>query len=261
MAQPSDIKDDRTADLVQRYHKDGYVLIESFLDEKRVSKLAAHYEKNYTSLSSAELQQRHAAVGDQRYMITAAIKGPLNSPELYANETLMPVMSELLGNHFIISSFGSVIAFPGADAQSVHFDYPPLYQDEAVCAALPPHAVTLVVPLVNITPETGSTALWPGTHTRVGSRALLEQLVQENSFEGSVCLYPKLGDAFLMDFRLIHAGTANRSEIARPILYIVYSRPWFREDMNFPEQPPINISPKQLRKVPKDLRYLFTAAS
>ena len=88
----------------------------------------------------------------------------------------------------------------------------------------------------------------------------MTELVESGSFHGSVAPKPKLGDAFLMDFRLIHAGTPNVSDIARPILYIVYSRPWFREDMNFDEQPPINLSPKQRKKVPKKLRYLFANA-
>ena len=71
---------------------------------------------------------------------------------------------------------------------------------------------------------------------------------------------PKLGDVYLMDFRLIHAGTANQSDQARPILYLVYSRPWFREDLNFDEQPPIRISRKQYQRVPSEYRHLFASA-
>ena len=249
-----------TEALLVRYNRDGFVMLESAFDKTSMQNLATYYHDEYTSLSKQKLEQRHALVGDRRYMITAKIKGPLNDPALYANETVMPLLTELLGKHFVISSFGSVIAFPGAESQAVHFDYPPLYADEATCAALPPHAITLVVPLVDITQETGSTAVWPSSHARVGARKQLTELVESGSFHGSIAPKPKLGDAFLMDFRLIHAGTPNVSDIARPILYIVYSRPWFREDMNFDEQPPINLSPKQRKKVPKKLRYLFANA-
>ena len=252
-------KDDN-AKAIDTYLQQGVLCIEDLFDREYIEKLSGYYHKKYATLSKPQLAASHAMVGDRRYMITAAIKGPLNKPCLYANSNLMPLFSTLLGPDFVISSFGSVLAFPGATAQSVHFDYPPLYEDESVCASLPPHAITLVIPLVDITEETGSTALWPGSHTRIGARAELQHLVDSGSMQGSVCPTPKLGDAFLMDFRLIHAGTPNVGDIARPILYIVYSRPWFREDMNFTEQPRINISEKQLAKVPKKWRRLFSSA-
>lgn len=242
---------------VDLYSQHGVLWIEDLLDRDRVENLSAYYHRKYATLSKPQLAASHAMVGDRRYMITAAIKGPMNDPELYANPKLMPILNQLLDPGFVISSFGSVLAFPGAAAQSVHFDFPPLYQDEAVCAALPPHAITLVIPLVDITSDTGSTAVWPGSHNRTGSRDELERLVESGAMDGSVCPTPKMGDAFLMDFRLIHAGTPNVSDSPRPILYIVYSRPWFREDMNFQEQPRINMSDKQLKKVPKKLRHLF----
>ena len=193
-------------------------------------------------------------------MIATEIKGKLNDPVLYANDRLMPVLQDLLGNGFVVSSFGSVIAFPGAQSQPVHFDYPPLFESEATCATLPPHAITLVVPLVDLTETTGSTSLWLKSHTSAGARLKLQELVESGSSEGAVFPLAKMGDAYLMDFRLIHSGMPNNSSIARPILYIVYSRPWFNESMNFAEQPRINLSRKQYRKIPKAWRHLFESA-
>ena len=245
---------------VAAFQRDGVLWIRDLFRRERICRLASYYNQHYASLEKEELEQRHAMVGDQRYMITASIKGPLNSTKLYANKTLMPLLRRLLGNRLIISSFGSVIAYPGADAQRVHFDYPPLFDEETTCVSLPPHAITLVIPLVDLTEQTGSTAVWLGSHTRIGARRELEGLVASGSYDGSVTPLPKMGDAFLMDFRTIHAGTPNRSDSPRPILYIVYSREWFREDLNFSEQPAINISAKQLGKVPRKHRHLFSAA-
>jgi ectoine hydroxylase-related dioxygenase (phytanoyl-CoA dioxygenase family) len=249
-----------THDAVASFNQHGALWIENALPRQFVRGLQEAYSAKYTSLSKTKLRKRYAVVGDGRYMITVSVKPPFNSPELYANPTLMPILQQLLGADCVISSFGSVVAFPGADAQSVHFDYPPLFESEEVCAALPPHAITLVVPLVDLDEMTGSTAIWEGSHARVGARDQLRKLVDESSWQGSTMPLPRMGDVYLMDFRLIHGGTANRSDHPRPILYIVYSRPWFREDMNFDEQPPIKISRKQLKRVPKDLRYLFSWA-
>ncbi|MFK8111728.1 MAG: phytanoyl-CoA dioxygenase family protein [Rubripirellula sp.] len=245
---------------VEIYNEQGALWISGLFDRGFVEAMAARYQRKYASRSEATLREKHAMVGDRRYMISVDVKAEFNSPALYANPSVMSVLSRLLGEHFVISSFGSVLAFPGADAQPVHCDYPPLYPNPEICVGLPPHAITLVVPLVDIDETTGGTAMWLGTHRQPNAGEELERLSQSESIEGAVCLQPKMGDAFLMDYRLIHAGSANRSNETRPIMYIVYSRPWFREDLNFKEQLPIKITKKQFKKVPKSLRYLFASA-
>ncbi|NNE01368.1 MAG: hypothetical protein HKN47_28980 [Pirellulaceae bacterium] len=253
----SDPDDQRIAAAIERYQEHGVLWIEDLFSRDYIREIAEYYHEKYTCLSKSQLESRYAKVGDRRYMISVNVKGPLNCPALYANHRLMPILQNLLGPQCVISSFGSVIAFPGAAAQNVHFDYPPLFECEETCVSLPPHAITLVVPLIDLTAETGSTAVWFGSHRRLGARDELQRLAQSGSLDGSVCQKPKMGDAFLMDFRMIHAGTPNIGDQARPILYIVYSRPWFREDLNFTEQPPIAITKKQLRKVPKKWRHVF----
>ncbi len=250
--------DDSTAGDVQQIFCDqGAVWLERVFSRRLIRQLSKIYFRKYASLAQSELESRYACVGDRRYMITTQIKGKFNQPDLYAHARLMPIFENLLGRHFVISSFGSVVAFPGADAQSVHFDYPPLYEDAATCAALPPHAITLVIPLVKLDSQKGGTALWLGSHRDPDAREKLQSLAESGSMKGSQFPDAAIGDAYLMDFRMIHAGLPNRSEVARPILYIVYSRPWFNESLNFAEQPPINLSAKQYQKIPSAYRHLF----
>ncbi len=245
---------------VRAFRQQGVVWLANVLTRKFVSRLSEAFAKQYCSLGPAELGRRYALVGEKRYMISVDVVPPFHSSKLYANAGLIPILHELLGSDCVISSFGSVVAFPDAPAQPVHFDFPPLFESAELCASLPPYAITLVVPLVDLSESTGSTAVWEGSHRRVGARQELNDLYESGELTGASLPMPKMGDAFLMDFRLIHAGTANRSEHARPILYIVYSRPWFREEQNFTEQPPINISMSQLLKVPSKHRHLFAAA-
>lgn len=246
---------------VESFREHGALWLESALPVELIAQLRDAYSRRYTSLGKTKLGKRFAAVGDKRFMVTVKVKPPFDSPSLFANPTLMPIFHQLLGPDCIISSFGSVVALPGADAQDIHFDYPPLYQSEETCAMLPPHAITMVVPLIDLDESTGSTAIWEGSHRQVGSRDLLRRLSNESSTEGSTMPLAKAGDVYLMDFRLIHAGAENRSDRPRPILYIVYSRPWFCEDMNFDEQPSIRISSKRLKKIPTEHRHLFARAT
>lgn len=247
-------------DAAAAFRQQGVVWIQNVLTRTFVNRLSRAFSQQYCSLARSELARRYALVGDKRYMISVDIVPPFHSTKLYANDGLMPIFHELLGPDCVISSFGSVVAFPGASDQPVHFDFPPLFESEELCASLPPYAITLVVPLVDLNESTGSTAVWEGSHRRVGSRQQLSELADSGDFTEASLPTPKMGEVFLMDFRLIHAGTANQSEHPRPILYIVYSRPWFREELNFSEQPPINLSQSQLLKVPKKHRHLFAAA-
>ena len=236
---------------------DGAIWLRDAIDPRLVQRLAKRFRKHYLSLGESALADRFACVGDSRYLVSVEIKGAFNSVGLFANPNLLPLMNQLLGQRIRISSFSVVVSLKGSKAQPVHVDYPPLFDDESVCNALPPHAITLIVPLTDLTPETGSTAIWLGSHNAPGSRDRLVALSNSESFGGSSVPLPKVGDAVLMDYRTIHAGTPNVSGEPRPILYIVYSRSWFNEHLNFAEQPPVNISPKQLARVPKKYRALF----
>ena len=138
----------------------GAIWLEDVFPAALIKKLAKAYEKTYTSASLAQLKKRHAIVGDRRFMITVTIEPPFNTPKLYANPILSQILSSLLGAQFSISSFGSVVTLPGAADQPIHFDHPPLFESEKDCKSLPPHAITVVVPLVEIKEETGSTAIW-----------------------------------------------------------------------------------------------------
>ena len=40
------------------------------------------------------------------------------------------------------------------------------------------------------------------------------------------------GDCIVLDYRTLHAGLPNRSNRARPIVYMVYARPWFFDHAN-----------------------------
>jgi ectoine hydroxylase-related dioxygenase (phytanoyl-CoA dioxygenase family) len=244
---------DQAANLFSQH---GALWLENALPKEFVANLRAAYSAKYSSCGQRKLASKFARVGDQRFMISVKIKGVFNSPLLYANPNLMPILSRTLGPDFVISSFGSVVAFPGAEDQPIHFDHPPLFQSEQACSDLPAHAITVVIPLVDIDRETGSTGIWEGSH-RSGGRAKLNELMEKPSWEGAALPLPRAGDAYLMDYRVIHGGMANHSQTIRPIFYIVYSRPWFNDYSNFSDQLAIRLSKKQRKKIPKQHRRLF----
>lgn len=119
---------------------------------------------------------------------------------------------------------GGLMSLPGAEPQDTHMDGHHLFDDAIQC---PPHCLTVLVPLVPVTRETGPTEFWPGSHN-----------LERRQVGASPGAAPELslGDALLFDYKLIHRGTENVSDHLRPVMYTVWGRSWFNELVNFPSE-------------------------
>ena len=66
-----------------------------------------------------------------------------------------------------------------------------------------------------------------------------------------------LGSCLLNDYRVSHRGMANRSDVVRPILTIIYNRPWFRDFKNYSKQPPLRCSLRAYQAMEEDHQRFF----
>ena len=164
-------------------------------------------------------------VGVKRFMVPVAFSGVFNTPQVYANPFVLTLARDTLGPECVLGSFGAVIALPGAEEQHIHRDHPFLFAEEAIDTAMPAYAVTVIVPLVDVDGHHGTTRVWPGSH-----RVSLEDKAKRLPYEDAAV---RVGSCILMDYRMLHCGTANNSEQLRPILYLVYHRPWFKDYVNY----------------------------
>jgi len=242
----------------QIFSKEGFVVIKNVLDPKFVDELLQDYIKTNADYFHYGSSADALEVGDKRKMITVELKPPFNSIDLYANPFFFPIVNRLLGGNCILGSFGSVVSLPGSEMQQIHFDHPNLFRDyelAGIMARIPAFAITVVIPLVAITDETGPTRMWPGSHLL--PRGLKQKLINEGATYDPLC---ERGDCILFDYRLLHAGMPNKSSQVRPILYSIYYRPWFRDAVNYAKQEPLLMSLENFRKVPDQYTHLFTWA-
>jgi hypothetical protein len=65
------------------------------------------------------------------------------------------------------------------------------------------------------------------------------------------------GDAILIDYRTLHGGQPNMSQIVRPILYLVYARSWFFDDLNHTHRSPLDMPLETFEALPEDLKPLL----
>jgi hypothetical protein len=233
------------------FARDGYLVIDRLFDPALIDAVREEYERQFGDLSEDRLPS-HLNVGDRRVQLPIALQGPLLDPMLGAHPLLMRMLESLLGRDFLIDNATVVVALPGAQDQSLHRDHHELFPGAAESGeGLGAYAITVSIPLVDLTAETGSTKLFTGSHrTKAGSG-------KPQTLSDAEMPYMAKGGCYLMDYRLWHHGTANRSPDPRPILYLVYSRPWFTDMLNFADMPRLQVANDELMNVPAGQRRLF----
>lgn len=180
----------------------------------------------------AEIVQRSPG----RYDMVWEWVTPFSDLDQIVDDLLMPNLRAMLGEECKIMLQGVVVSQPNAIEQFWHIDGEHLYLDHA--HHLPAHCINIFIPLIDITPENGPTELCLGSHflTKSGTRtfkAAADNLTAIGYTDMPVSLISKAGSIDLFDYRILHRGLANNSLNARPILYLVAARQWYR-DRTFP---------------------------
>lgn len=230
------------------FRKHGVLHIKNVFDLALLNECHVEFLETYQSYLVNAKHEDALRIGDKRFQITLNMQEPFNSPSLYGNELVLPLMKRLLGNQCILGCFTSAMSLPGSLDQRLHKDHKHLFHDGPEEAMLPSFAVTMMVPLIDLNEHVGTTRLKKGTH-RLSSE-------QSKTLPYQTPLVQR-GDCYLMDYRASHHGQANRSDTPRPIVSMVYQRPWFRDYMNFKNQPSLSITCEEFKSVPDPLKSLL----
>jgi hypothetical protein len=237
---------------VEQFERDNFLVVTRLFDPALIDAAAAEFNRQFADVDPEALPP-HLRVGPRRVQLPIQLKGPLLNPELYANPLLLRMLEALLGKNFLLDSVSAVVAFPDAPEQRLHRDHDDLFNEiQELRAQIRPYAITVTIPLVDFTEETGATRLFGGSQA-LGWPAVEEKLANA---EGHLS-YVKRGGCYVMDYRLIHRGTPNRSGAMRPMLSLIYTRPWFTDSENFNAHPRILIAQEEFAKIPAEHRPLF----
>jgi len=190
-------------------------------------------------------------VGGARFEIVVRMRGAFGV-DAFANPLIVNFLGKLLGHDMRLSGLTTVVSYPGADTQNMHRDHGHLFPERGVGPQLPTYAVNVSVPLIDVNEQTGPTALWPGSHRWPEGAP--------PPANGAVLVPFLRGDAILIDYRTGHAGLPNRGGQTRPILYMVYVRPWFFDDVNHPGRSPLNMSLAEYEALPESVKPLLLRA-
>jgi ectoine hydroxylase-related dioxygenase (phytanoyl-CoA dioxygenase family) len=145
-----------------------------------------------------------------------------------------------------------VVSHPGATTQHPHRDHEHLFSDPGLGPSLPVYAINVAVPLVDVDVKTGPTGVWLGSH-----RLPANPPVERHSMTVAAL---QRGDCMLLDYRTMHAGLPNASGRPRPIVYMVYARPWFFDHSNHVSRIPLDMSLDHYNRLTEPVRRLLIRA-
>ena len=219
-----------TAEAINMLRRNGYVILRGVLDADLVSEWRAAFVDQNAGDLTPERSEHALQVGHLRKMLSVGLDGPFAEPAFWGSPDILSLAQAVLGPLMTLDSATCVVSFPGARAQKVHADHPPLF-DAPVGRMLPAFALSVFVPLVPADRQTGSTHVLRGSHVAVKNP------------ENPTLDAPELavGDVMVVDYRSVHQGAANLSDRVRPLVTLVYSKPWFRDSVNFKVQEPLKL--------------------
>ena len=191
-------------------------------------------------------------VGTGRFDIAPRMTGAFGAHEFFANPLLTRFLTPLLGEDMRLSDFTVVVSHPGADQQHIHRDHGHLFAEPSMGSYLPAYAINVAVPLIDVDLETGPTGVWPGSHLWPAHMTPAPETITRVPFQR--------GDCLMVDYRTLHAGLANRSTRIRPILYLVFVRTWFFDEVNFLRRASLNMTMDEYEALPEHVRPLLQRA-
>ncbi|HEY8004154.1 MAG TPA: phytanoyl-CoA dioxygenase family protein [Phenylobacterium sp.] len=187
-----------------------------------------------------------------RAQVPIAIDGPVANPEFFAPPSVLALAHKLMGDELVVGEMGVVISHPGAGAQETHRDSDFLFGGLDMEIDLPPFAMTMLVPLLDVTLGMGPTEFWPGSHRRRDEATVTRRPPDRLALSA--------GSLVLLDSRALHRGGANVTGPVRPTAYFSFHRKWYVENPGYENKPQVRVTPAMLARLPEAYRPLFSWA-
>lgn len=152
--------------------------------------------------------------------------------DILLNDMAVAVSKAVLGAGLTNSFYSGNTALPSRERQPVHADSGQLWPELAV--AHPTCQLVVNIPVVEMTPQNGSTEIWPGTHLETTVVAGGDIKVPTELVEQQRALAPPLqpvvrrGSVLIRDMRLWHAGMPNLTAHPRPMIATIHSAYWLK---------------------------------
>mmetsp|Transcript_9966 Transcript_9966/g.15039 ORF Transcript_9966/g.15039 Transcript_9966/m.15039 type:complete len:259 (+) Transcript_9966:38-814(+) len=228
--------------ITDTFHQDGYCIVDSLFSDLNIDSLRTTALENYEEIQRIiadrglylgigikegydEIVQRHTG----RYEVPYKMK---NSFRLISEHpVLLQLVHHILGPDIVIANESLLVSVPGAQDQAWHSDGPHM----SVTEYLPCHVLNVFVPLIDITLAEGPTEFRPGSQRlTLDLKNMFLRAFASKQLRKPVKPTLRKGSALLFDYRVLHRGTANRTDAPRPVYVVTFAKSWYKDTLNFP---------------------------
>lgn len=242
---------------VHALQEDGYVILNELLDRGHMALLAEKMIADAQEILSREDVPFNFNRGNIQQ--DPPPFHPYLFKEVLANDIVIAITKAMLGPGLKNAFYSGNTALPKAGGrQPVHADLGQLWPN--LPSATPPYSLVVNVLPVDVSPENGSTEIWPGTHrdTSVSYQSgdikvSEEKLAERRKVSPGFQYTASAGSVVIRDMRLWHAGMPNPSDTPRPMIAMIHYISWWSdlEPMVFPKGTESYLEHPDLRSVVK----------
>jgi hypothetical protein len=206
----------------------GYLVLRGAMDPA----LLRHVHQEVVAFMGSAERSRYQTplLGNGRDEFGLPYRKPFNARELVAEKRVLAILDQVLGARYKLEHMSVINSHPGSSSQGFHKDFPALFsafdrdasslQRDLLSsvgkasrdARLPPFAVKVSIPLVDVTAQLGPTEVCPGTLP-----------VLSAATPSRVCANPlravsKLGDVVFYDYQGAHPSCLHHWRVVHPYL-------------------------------------------
>jgi len=227
--------------LSQTFGDCGVLVIKGGYDRELIEKLNSaqhnHFQQwleNSSEINSTSSDMRSAG----RYEIMLPMRPPFTNDALLRAPMVYPLLKKLLGSMIEIDTFGLLTLFPHTPKMHWHRDTDVLFSYDQQ-PDQPSHGIVVFIPMVDITTDMGPTEFVLKSQIPCSDSQLREYLFEDVFLD--LCPWfgsrwkatAGMGDAILLDTRILHRGTENKSDKRRPMLKISYVKDFWYDSVNY----------------------------
>ncbi|CAJ2510505.1 Uu.00g133140.m01.CDS01 [Anthostomella pinea] len=216
---------------VEALHRDGIVVLKNAVDVAHLDKLNERMVPEAQELYARPSTHRNFGPTTGNIQQEPVLEDGYIFEDVLANPFASDVVQCMLGPKPQLRFYSANTAFKATGRQPPHididFDFPRV-----------PFGYCINVNLVDTSPENGATEVWLGSHSDT-DKHVLDQSVKHKQIRAELLeqrrkisppIQPSLpkGSLVIRDFRLWHAGIANKTDEPRVMLVSVMFPQWYR---------------------------------
>lgn len=214
---------------VERLERDGYTLIENYLDSGRVADFRAALAPFLEAWRG-----RNAFEGRSTERVYTLVARGRVFEDIADDPRLLGLLDRFLRPGYLLSASHAIRIHPGEVAQDLHFDdsfYP-------IARPRPAISMSVIGAIDTFTAGNGGTVIIPGSHAwGPAELAALREARQTGRrhplMDGMFSLEMPAGAIALFQGTLVHGAGANASDAPRLAFTNQYCEPWCRTQENF----------------------------